>query len=145
MQLHRLVHLLCGDLQYVGHTTFGFPTIHLHFQYIHNGIEGTTAGNRILDRHDLATPAISQLCDGTLIIRLVIIQLVDHEDYRFVELLRVTELVDCTHLYTVLGIQDHQCGVCHVQCGNRTSDEVVRTRTVDEVQFAILPLYAENS
>ena len=39
MQLHRLVHLLSRDFQYVGHTAFRFPAIHLHLQHVDNGVE----------------------------------------------------------------------------------------------------------
>ena len=31
MQLHRLIHFLGGDFQYIRNSTFRFPTIHLHF------------------------------------------------------------------------------------------------------------------
>ena len=87
---------------------------------------------------------VAQLRYSTLIIGLVVIQLVNHEDHRLVELLRITELVDRADLNAILGVQYHQRGIRYVQGGNRAADKVVRSRTIDEIQFTVLPFYAEN-
>ena len=41
-----------------GNTAFGFPFIHFHLQYVHNGIERRTAGDRIPDLYHLIAPTL---------------------------------------------------------------------------------------
>ena len=144
VQLHRLLHLLGGDFQYIGHASFRLPAIHLHFQHIHHGVERGAARNRILYLYHLTAPTIPQLGDRAIVIRLIVIQLVDNENHRFMELLRVTELVDGTYLHAILGIQHHQSRIGHVQGRDSASHEIVRTRAIDEIQLSTLPFHTEN-
>ena len=115
VKFHGFVHFFCRDFQNVRHTAFGFPTIHLHFQYIDNGIERSSCTNRILDRNNLATELVSQLGNCSVVVRFIVIQLIDNEDNGFMKLFCIPELVHCSHFHTILGIQNHQCRIGNVQ------------------------------
>ena len=125
VKFHRLIHFFCRNFQHFGNTTFRFPTIHLHFQHIDNRIERRTRRNRILDRNNLTSPLFTQLGDCPIIISFIVIQLVHNKDNRLMKLFCIPELVDCADFHAVLGIQYHQCRVCHVQSGNCTADKIV--------------------
>lgn len=60
------------------------------------------------------------------------------------KLFSIPELVNGSNLNTVLGIQYHQCRIRDIQSGNSSSHEIIRTRTIDEIQLPILPFYTEN-
>ena len=145
VQVHRLFAFFGRDIQDIGNTAFRFPAIHFHFQDIDYGVERRAASNRILNLYDFASPTVFQLSHGVFIIGLFVIQLVHNEDDRFVELLRVAELVDSPHFDAVLRIQHHQSRVGNIQSGDSAADEIVGARTVDKVQFPVLPFHAEDS
>ena len=47
-------------------------------------------------------------------------------------------MVLSAHLRAVLSVEQQDCGVCHVEGGDGCAYEIVRTRTVDDVQFLVV-------
>ena len=78
-------------------------------------------------------------------VAIVTIQLIHEEDHRLAQLLGVTESVHRAHLGTILAIDKYQSLVGHVHSGDRTTYEVVTSRTVDDVELLVIPLHMKNS
>ncbi|OAV74059.1 hypothetical protein Barb7_02497 [Bacteroidales bacterium Barb7] len=121
-----------------------FPSVHLHFQYVNDGIKRSSGVGGVLNGYYLAAPTFPQLGKRAFIVCLVVIQVIDKEDNRLLELLCIAELVDSAHFHTVLGIQKHQRTVGHIQGRHSPAYKVVRPRTIDEVQLRVLPLQTEK-
>ena len=82
--------------------------------------------------------------DDIVKIALVAIQLVNQEDDRLLQLLGIAEVVLCSHLGTVLSVDQHHGLVGNVERSDGTAHEVVRTRTVDDVELLVVPLHMEH-
>ena len=77
-------------------------------------------------------------------VAVVAIQLVDKEDNGLLQLLGIAEGIHRTHLRTILAIDEDDSLIGNVQSGDGTTYEVVRTRTVNDVQFLAVPLSMED-
>ena len=76
-----------------------------------------------------------------MIVTLLAVKLVNKEDNRLLQLLRIAEMVLCAYFRAILTINKEHAGVCHLQCCQGSSYEVVTSRTVNHVQFLVVPLY----
>ena len=73
------------------------------------------------------------------------VQLVDEEDDRLLQLLGVAEVVLRAHLRAVLAIDEDHGLVGDVESRDGASHEVVGSRTVDYIEFLVVPFSMENS
>ena len=76
-------------------------------------------------------------------VAVIAIQLIHEEDYGLLQFLRITEGIHRTYLWTILAIDEEDSLISNVQGGNGTTYEVIGSRTVDDVQFLVIPLYME--
>ena len=90
----------------------------------------------------LAIDALELLYD-VVVVALLIVKLVYKEDDGFAQLLGVAEVCLCTHLRAILAIEQQDCGICHRNGRCSGSYKVVTARTVDDIQFLVIPFTAE--
>lgn len=82
--------------------------------------------------------------DDIIKVALVGVELVDQEDDRFLQFLRISEDILCSHLRTVLPVDKHEGSIRNVESRYRTTYEVVTSRTVDNIQLLVVPFRMEN-
>ena len=144
VQLVGLLHFLLRDVHYGRHTSIRTPSVHLHQQHVDDGVESGARAHRILNLHALLT--VNRLHVGNNIVKvaLVRIQLVHEEDYRLVKFLRITEVVLCANLRTILSVYQDNGLVGYVQGCDGSTNKIIATRTVYNIQFLVVPFYMEN-
>ena len=145
LHLLGLVELIGRNLLNDRSATLGLPRVFLHQQHIDNAVEARASSDRILYRHAVRTIDILQLRENLIEVAIVTIQLVNQEDHGLLQLLRVAESVHRAHLRTVLAIDENHSLIGHVHSGDRAAHEVVRARTVDDVELLVVPLHMKNS
>ena len=144
MKLHCLIHLLCRDINDSRHTTFWSPCVHLHQKHVDDSIEARTSANRILNLNTLRAVDSVHVSYDIIEIALIRIQLVDKEDNRLVKFFGITEVVLCTNLRTVLTVNKNNSLIGYVEGCDCATDEVIRTRTINNVKLFVVPLYMEH-
>ena len=144
MEFHGLVHLLGGDVFDDGYTALGLPGIFLHEQHIDEGVESGTGLDGVLDLYTLGTVDVTHVADDGVEVAFVRVELVHQEDDGLLEFLGISEVVLGAYLGTILAIDENHGLVGHIQSGDGSAHEVVATRTVDDVQFLVVPLHMEN-
>ena len=107
----------------------------LHKKNVDDSRKSGAGIQRILHGNNLCTINRLQLLDNSVILALFIINLVYDEHHRFLHLLDVAEAVLCTHLNTILAIDDHHRKVTYLHCAHHTTGKIVRARAVDKVKF----------
>ncbi len=143
--LFGLVELLCRNILDDRSAAFGLPGIFLHQQHIDHGIEAGTCSDRILNGNTVRAIDLLQLVQDGIEITVLTVELVHEEDHGFLQFLSIAERIHRTYLRTVLAIHEDHGLIRHVQGGDGTTHEVVRSRTVDDVQFLVVPLNMKNS
>ena len=133
-----------GDVEFFGLSAFGFPTIHLHLEHVHYGVEVGACVDGILYESHLTAEALTELFECLVEVCHLFVELVDGEDDGFLHLVGIAELVLCAYLYTVLCIDEYCSLVCNRQRRYSSADKVVCTGAVDDVDFFICPLGSDN-
>ena len=146
----RLVHLLGffhlfgRDILDGGNTAVRAPGVFLHKKDIYHSVEARAALERILDRHNARTEDFLHLLDAVVIIGLFPVKLVEGENHRFLELGGRAENVLRTNLHSILGVNDDNAGVGHVQGCDGIAHEVICSGAVDDVEFLVEELSVED-
>ena len=143
MHFSSLVHLIGRDFLDGRSATFGLPCQLLHQQYVDYGIEVGTRLDRILHGHHLRAVRAAKLLEQGVVVAILVVQLVNQEDDGLVELSCIAEVVLCAHLDAGCALQQDDCCIRDAQGRDGCACKVVRTRTVDDVQFLAVPFHME--
>ena len=73
------------------------------------------------------------------------VELIDEEDDRLTEFLGVAEVVLCPHLDTESTVEQKQRSVGNIEGRERSTDEIIGPRAVNQVEFLAFPLHMECS
>ncbi|CDE32213.1 putative 66.3 kDa protein in hag2 5'region [Leyella stercorea CAG:629] len=144
MEFHCLIHLFCRDVNYCRHTTFWSPCVHLHQEHINDSIKACTCAYRILNLNTLRTVDSIHVYHDIVEVALIRVQLVDKENDWLMKFLGITEVVLCTNLRTILTVNKDNSLIGYVESRDCTTDKVVRTWAIDNVEFLVVPLYMEH-
>ena len=137
VQFLRLVHLVGGNLQLLAVAVVVLETVHLHQQYVDEGVEFGTLIDRVLHDDGLHARRGADRLDGGLEIGLVGVELVHYADHGFLQQTGVAGLNFAADLPAVLGVEQEYAHVAHLERREETSAEVVRAGAVDDVQLAV--------
>ena len=144
MQFHSLVHLLGGNILNDRSAAFRLPRILLHQKYVDKRVEPVARLYRILYLDAFRTVNVLHAVYYRIKITLLAVKLVDKENNRLFQLLRVTEVILRANFRAILAVNQYQSLVCYVKSRYRTADKIVRTGTVDDIKFLVVPLYIKN-
>ena len=111
--------------------------VHFHQQYVDESIESRARIDRILDYDGLHARGRTDGFERSVERCLVRIELIDESDERLVQYTGVTGLDLAAYLPAVLGIEDHDTHVRHLEGREEASAEIVRSRTVYDVELAL--------
>ena len=111
--------------------------VHLHQQYIDEGVELRTLVDGILHDDGFHARRGPDRLHGGFEIGLVGIELVDYADYGFFQQTRITGLYFAAYLPAVLGVEQEDAHVSDLEGREEASAEVVRAGAVDDVQLAV--------
>ena len=141
----RLFELVGGDFFHEGFAAFFLPREFLHENHVNEAVEARAGGEGVLNGHHFGAVDILQVVENQLIITVFMVELIDEEDDRLTEFLGVAEVVLRSHLHTESAVEQKQRSVGNIEGRERGTDEIIGTRTVDEVEFLALPLHMECS
>ena len=139
-----LLHLALRNLQLLASTVLVGEAVHLHHQNIDERIEAYALIYRILNDNRLNRRLILDSLESTLERSLLGVELIDYGDKRLIQDTGITALDDITNLPAGLRIYEHNAHIAHLKCREEVSAEVVRTRTVDDIEFAAHKLGEEG-
>ena len=137
VQLLSLVQLFGGNFQLLAVAVVVLETVHLHQQYVDEGVEFGTLIDRVLHDDGLHARRGADRLDGGLEIGLVGVELVHYADHGFLQQTGVAGLNFAADLPAVLGVEQEYAHVAHLERREETSAEVVRAGAVDDVQLAV--------
>ena len=80
------------------------------------------------------------IIDDRVEIALITVQLVDEEDNRFTQFIGITEIVLCSDFRSILSIDKNHRLIGNIKSSDSTADEIVRSGTINNIQFLIIPL-----
>ena len=144
VQFHCLVHFLGRYIFDDRSTAFRLPRVFLHEEHVDERVESCSSGDRVLYLYAFRTIDVLHGRDKRVEVALVAVELVDKEYHRLLQLFSVSEVVLRAYLGTVLSVDEDHGLVSHVESRNGTSDEIVRSRTVDDVQLLVVPFNVEH-
>ena len=98
----------------------------------------------VLEGHNAAAEVLLQLVQGLVEVGFLVVELVDGEHHGDAGSLGVTPLDLSTHIDTVLGVDDHEGGVHHAECGNRLTNEVIEAGAVHHIDFGAVEFGVHN-
>ena len=137
VQLLSLLQLLGGNFQLLAVAVVVLEAVHLHQQHVDEGVEFRALVDGILHDDGLHARCGADRLDGGFEIGLVGVELVDHADDGFLQQARIAGLYLAADLPAVLGVEQEDAHVADLECREETSAEVVRARTVDDVELAV--------
>ena len=141
----RLFELVGGDFLHDGFATFFLPREFFHENHVDEAVESRTGGEGILNGHHFGAVDVLQVVENQLIIAVFMVELIDEEDDRLAEFLGVAEVVLCSHLDTESTVEQKQRSVGNIEGRERSTDEIIGTRAVNQVEFLAFPLHMECS
>ena len=116
-----------------------------HLEHVDDGIELRTLVHRVLHNGSFSPEALFGLIYGLPEVTLLVIELIDHEDDRCLELLGVLPDRFGADLHTMVCVQHHHTGIHHSQRGDHLSNVVNEARRVDDVDLVITPFGKQGS
>src|SRR5574344_95241 len=143
MKFLSFIHLLCRNIFDCWSTTFWFPGELLHQQHIYQRIKARTCGDRILYLNTFGTIYFLHAIDNRIKVALVTVKLINQENNWFLKFFGITEIILCSHFWTILTINKNHSLVCHIEGGNSLAYKVITTRTVNNIELFIVPLCVE--
>ena len=144
MQFKSFSFFVLRDFNNGRHTSIRSPSVHLHQQYVDDAIKASSGTNRILYLYTLRTIYRLHIGDDVVEVALVRVELVDKEDNWLVKFFRIAEVVLCTNLRTILSVDKNYGLVGYVQGCDGSTDKIITTRTVYNIQFLVVPFHMEN-
>ena len=94
--------------------------------------------------HTLGPIDVAHAGHESIEIAMLTIQLVHQEDNRLTQFVCIAEGILCSDFRTILSVDEDNSLVGHVQCRDGTTHKVIGTRTVNDIQFLVVPLNVED-
>ena len=116
-----------------------------HCEDIHEAVEGWAHVYRELDIDSLVADSLLDGVLDHLPVSLLGVKLVDGEDHRKIVIGGKTKITVGTDLDALRSVDDHNAGVADAESGISSANEVVGTRSVDEVDLLIHKLCIKRS
>ena len=127
-----------------GGNVFVFPLAHIvekmivaHFQHIDEAVKAHTGIHGELNDDGLLAERLFHSIQRTLPVGFLTIELVDGAQKRNVVGLGIALINLGTHLDTLLGVDHQDTGLANLERGDGTSDEIVGTRRVDDIELGV--------
>ncbi len=140
-----LVGVLGGDVELFAGAVVVLEFIHLHHQYVDEGVESGPRVDWELHQHRLDVGSGADALDGCLPRCFFVVELVDYADERFAQCVGVTLLNFAAGLETVLRVEKHYTHIGYLEAREQASAEVVGAWDVDDIEFAVHELGVEDS
>ena len=137
MKLFGLVSIFSGNLKLLEVAVLILEAIVLHGKYVHDTVETKTGIDRELDDGYLLLESFLKGVTGVLPVGLFGVKLVHSHDHRLIVLVSIAGENLRSNLNSLLGIDGEDSGLADFECGNRTTAEVVGTRSVDDVELGV--------
>jgi len=144
VKFHRLVHLIGRNILTFRLAAIGTPREFFHDEHINDAVELRTGFHGILHLHAFGTIDFAHGVDNIIKVALVGIQLVDEEYNGFSKFLGIAEVVLRAHLGTVLAVDQNHGLIGHVERRDGSTNKIIRPRTVDNIQFLVVPLHMKH-
>ena len=139
------LHLLGRDVELLTRAVLVGEVVHLHHQHVDERRESRPLAYRVLYDHRLHGRGGAYAIQHGLVIGLVAVELVDNADYGFVQYAGIARLYLVTDLPAVLRVHNHHAHIPNLEGREEAAAEVVRTRTVYDVELAAHELREEDS
>ena len=114
-------------------------------KHVDETIETGSSGGRELDNYHLVAEFFLEFCLRLLPVGLVTVKLVYGYDERNVIFLRITQSACCSNLNTLLGVDYEDTILTDFECRYRTSDEVIGTRSINDIDLLVHKLGIKRS
>src|SRR3712207_4464666 len=114
MKLHSLGHFALWNVLTFRLSAVRTPRQLLHNEYIDNLMEVWSGGYRILHLHALGTINILHRVHKIIEVALLGVQLVNKEDDRLLQFLRITEYILGSYFRSILSVDKDYCLICYV-------------------------------
>ena len=137
VQLLGLFKLFGRNFQLLAVAVVVLEAVHLHQQYVDEGVELRTLVDGILHDDGFHARRSPDRLDRGLEAGLLGVQLVHHADHGFLQQPGVAGLNLAAHLPAVLGVEQEDAHVSDLEGREEASAEVVRAGAVDDVQLAV--------
>ena len=143
MQFFRLRLFAFGDIFNGRFATFSRPSQLLHQDDVNKRVEVSTGIQGILNGHNLWTINCLQVLKNLVVITLVVIKLIHEENNGLLQLFGITEVVLSSYFRTKLTVNKQHSRVGYVKRSQSSTNEVITTRAVNDVQLLALPFSVE--
>ncbi len=137
LELRRNLKVLAGSVLIL-------EMIVLHLEDIHESVERRSHVHRELHDYRLLPECLLESVEDVLPVRLLPVKLVDAEDYRHIVLVRIAGENLGSDLNALLRVGNQNGRVAHPECRDRSSDEIVRAGSVDDVELRVHELCVER-
>ena len=144
VQLRGALHLLGRNIELLARAVLVFEAVEFHHQHVDEGVEARPLVDGVLHDDGFHARCGADALDRPLEVGLLGVELVDDADERFRQFARIARLNLRTDFPAVLGVEDHYSHVAHLEGREEAAAEVVRSRTVDDVELAFHELREED-
>ena len=138
------LHLVGRDVELLAAAVLVLEAVHLHQPHVDEGVELRTLIHGVLHDDGLHARSGADALDRGLEVGFLGVELVHHPDQGFVEQPRIAGLNLAAHLPAVLGVDEENPDVAHLEGREEVAAEVVRARAVDDVELAVHELREED-